>query len=348
MCACSCPHLSCCSPAFPQLPPAAAGCPLSLLLPGRRHGLHNGTLVTEFVLLGFSQSGSLQGPLFWAVLCVYLVALLGNSLIILLTLADSALHTPMYFFLRHFSLAEVLYSTTVVPRMLGDLRSSCPTIPLASCFTQLYFFALFGIAECCLLAAMAYDRYAAICRPLHYATLMNRGACAGMVGASYLMGVITGTSHSLLIFTLPFHGDNVIHHFLCDILPVLRLASASTFWGEVGNLGITIAFILTPFLLIMASYVCILATILGVSTAQGRRKIFSTCSSHLFVVILFYGTGTAAYMKPQASSSQDTDQVLALFYTVVTPMCNPFVYSLRNKEVTGAMRRVMKKHLWAS
>ncbi|XP_042554968.1 olfactory receptor 9-like [Dipodomys spectabilis] len=311
-------------------------------------GVDNGTAVTEFVLLGFSEFGSLRGPLFWGVLCMYMVTLLGNSLIIFLTLADSALHSPMYFFLGHFSLAEILYTTTIVPRMLRDLLSSRPTIPLASCFTQLYFFALFGIAECCLLAAMAYDRYAAICRPLHYATLMNRGACVGMVGASYLMGVITGTSHSLLIFTLPFQGDNIIHHFLCDILPVLKLASASIFWGEVGILGNTIAFILTPFLLIMASYVCILATILGVSTAQGRRKIFSTCSSHLFVVILFYGTATVAYMKPQASSSRDTDQVLALFYTVVTPMCNPFVYSLRNKEVTGAMRRVMKKYLCCS
>ncbi|KAM5334302.1 olfactory receptor 10P1 [Glossophaga mutica] len=307
----------------------------------------NRTTVTEFILLGFSGFRSLQGPLFWGVLCIYLVTLLGNSLIILLTLADPTLHSPMYFFLRHFSMVEILYTTTIVPRMLADLLSSCPTIPLASCFTQLYFFALFGIAECCLLTTMAYDRYAAICRPLHYGTLMNRGACAHMVGASYLMGVIAGTTHSICIFTLPFHSANTIHHFLCDILPVLRLASASTFWGEVGNLGVTVAFILTPFLLIIASYACILATILGVATSQGRRKVFSTCSSHLFVVMLFFGTGTVAYMRPWAGSSQDADQILALFYTVVTPMFNPFVYTLRNKEVTGAMRRLVKKYLWS-
>ncbi|XP_058413997.1 olfactory receptor 10P22-like [Diceros bicornis minor] len=307
----------------------------------------NGTAVTEFVLLGFSDFGSLQGPLFWGVLCIYLVTLLGNSLIILLTLADPALRSPMYFFLRHFSMVEILYTTTIVPRMLADLLSSCPTIPPASCFTQLYFFALFGIAECCLLTAMAYDRYAAICRPLHYATLMNQGACASMVGTSYLMGIITGTTHSVFIFTLPFHGANTIHHFLCDILPVLRLASASTFWGEVGNLAITIAFILTPFSLIIASYACILATILGVATSQGRRKVFSTCSSHLFVVVLFFGTGTVAYMRPWAGSSQDVDQILALFYTVVTPMFNPFVYTLRSKEVTGAIRRLVKRYLWS-
>ncbi|ELV12018.1 olfactory receptor 9 [Tupaia chinensis] len=304
----------------------------------------NGTAVTEFILLGFSGFGSLRGPLFWGVLCIYLVTLLGNSLIILLTLADSALHSPMYFLLRHFSLVEILYTTTIVPRMLADLLSSCPTIPPASCFMQLYFFALFGIAECGLLTAMAYDRYAAICRPLRYNTLMNPGACGSMVGAAYLTGVITGTTHAVFIFTLPFQGANTIHHFLCDILPVLRLATASTFWGEVGNLAVTIAFILTPFSLIIASYACILATILGTATSQGRRKIFSTCSSHLFVVMLFFGTGTAAYMRPQAGSSQDMDQVLTFFYTVVTPVFNPFVYTLRNKEVTGAMKRLVKRY----
>ncbi|XP_060227661.1 olfactory receptor 10P22 [Meriones unguiculatus] len=306
----------------------------------------NGTEVTEFILLGFSGFGSLQGHLFWGVLCIYVVTLLGNALIILLTVADSTLHSPMYFFLRHFSLVEILYTTTIVPRMLADLRSSRPTIPLASCFIQLYFFALFGIAECCLLTAMAYDRYVAICCPLHYITLMNQGVCTSMVGASYLVGIITGTTHSVFIFTLPFRGANTIRHFLCDILPVLRLASASTFWGEVGNLVITVAFIFTPFSLIVASYARILATILGVATSQERQKVFSTCSSHLFVVILFFGTGTVAYMRPQADSLGDTDQILTMFYTVVTPMLNPFVYTLRNKEVTGAMRRLIKRYLW--
>lgn len=198
-------------------------------------GDDNETDVTEFVLLGFSGFGFLQGHLFWGVLCIYVVTLLGNSLIVFLTLADSGLHSPMYFFLRHFSVVEILYTTTIVPRMLADLRSSCPTIPLGSCFTQLYFFSLFGVTECCLLTAMAYDRYAAICCPLHYATLMSQGTCTGMVGASYLAGFITGTTHSVCIFTLPFHGDNTIHHFLCDILPVLRLASANTFRGGSGE-----------------------------------------------------------------------------------------------------------------
>ncbi|XP_049639997.1 olfactory receptor 9-like [Suncus etruscus] len=306
--------------------------------------VNNGTVMTEFILLGFSGLGSHRSSLFWGVLCIYLVTLMGNLLIIILTLAEPALHSPMYFFLRHFSLLEILYTTTIVPRMLADLLSSCPTISAASCFTQMYFFALFGVTECCLLTAMAYDRYVAICRPLHYSTMMNQCACLGMVGASYLMGVITGTTHSIFIFPLSFQGTHTIHHFMCDILPVLRLASGNTFWGEVGNLGVTIAFILTPFLLIMASYACILVNILGVASSQGRRKVFSTCSSHLFVVMLFFGTGTVAYMNPGTGSNQDTDQILTFFYTVVTPMFNPFVYTLRNKDVAEAMKRLVKRY----
>uniref|UniRef100_G3W8U0 Olfactory receptor n=2 Tax=Sarcophilus harrisii TaxID=9305 RepID=G3W8U0_SARHA len=304
----------------------------------------NGTAVTEFILLGFSNLGVYQSALFWGVLFVYLVTLLGNSLIITLTLLDPVLNTPMYFFLRHLSLIEILYTMTVVPRMLTDLLFSHPAISPASCFTQMYFFALFGIAECCVLTAMAYDRYAAICQPLHYAMLMNRQACVGMVGASYLMGITTGTTHSIFIFTLPFHGTNIVHHFLCDILPVLRLASGDTFWGEVGNLAVTLLFIITPFALILFSYVRILITILGVASAQGRQKVFSTCSSHLLVVTLFFGTGTLAYMKPGTNDTEDTDQVISLFYTVVTPMLNPFIYTLRNKEVMGALRRKLTKY----
>ena len=186
-------------------------------------------------------------------LLVYLVTLLGNSLLVLLTLADAALCSPMYFFLRHFSGMELLYTMTVVPKMLADLLSSCPTILPVSCFTQLYLFSLFGITECGLLTAMAYDHYAAICRLLHYTTLMSPGACVCLLGSSYLVGIITSTTYCTLICTLPFHGANTLHHFLCDILPVLSLASASTFWGEVENLAITIAFILTSFSLIIVS-----------------------------------------------------------------------------------------------
>ncbi|XP_056656950.1 olfactory receptor 9-like [Monodelphis domestica] len=305
----------------------------------------NGTAVTEFILLGFSHLGAYKLPLFWGVFFVYLVTLLGNSLIIILTLLDLALSTPMYFFLRHLSMLEILYTTTIVPRMLSDLFSSHPVISPAGCFTQVYFFALFGIAECCLLTAMAYDRFAAICQPLHYSTLMNRQVCVGMVGASYLMGITTGTINTMLVFALPFHGTNIIHQFFCDNLAVLRLASGDTFWAEVGNLVGTLVFIVTPFALILFSYVRIVITILGLASAQGHQKVFSTCSSHLLVVTLFYGTASIAYMRPGANASEDMDQIISLFYTVVTPMLNPFIYTLRNKEVMGALRRKLTKHL---
>ncbi|KAM8804060.1 LOW QUALITY PROTEIN: olfactory receptor 10P1 [Rhynchonycteris naso] len=296
----------------------------------------NGTAVNEFILLRFSGFRSLQGPLFWMVLCIYLVSLLGNFLIILLT--DPVLYSPMYFFSCHF------YTTTIMSRMLADLLSSCPTISPASCFTQLYFFALFGITECCMLTAMAYDCYAAVCQSLHYTTLMNWGRRANMVGACYFRSIITGTTHSIFILTLSLYGAHTTHHFLCDILSVLRLTS---FWGKVGNLAITIAFILTPSSLIIVSYDCIFAIfaiVLGVSTSHGHQKVFSICSSHLFVVKLFFGTGGIADMRP-AGSSQDADQFLALCYTVVTPMFNLYVYTLRKKEVTEAIRRLVKKYL---
>ncbi|XP_036614340.1 olfactory receptor 9-like [Trichosurus vulpecula] len=304
-----------------------------------------GTAVTEFILLGFSYLGAYQSALFWGVLFVYLVTLLGNSLIITLTLLDPALSTPRYFFLRHLSTIEILYTMTIVPRMLTDLLFSHPAMFPASCFSQMYFFALFGIAECCLLTATACDRYAAICQPLHYAMLMNRHVCVRMVGASYLMGIITGIIHSIFIFTLPFQGTNIVHHFLCDVLSVLRLSSGDTFWGEVVNLVLSLLFIMTPFALILFSYVRILITILGVSSAQGHQKVFSTCSSHLLVVTLFFGTVTLAYMILRANATQDMDQIIPLFYTVVPPMFNPFIYTLRNKEVMGALRRKVTEHL---
>ncbi|XP_001376163.3 olfactory receptor 9-like [Monodelphis domestica] len=304
----------------------------------------NLTAVTEFILLGFSGLGTYQVPLFWGVLFVYMITLLGNLLIITITLLDSALSTPMYFFLRQLSMLEIFYTTTIVPRMLSDLLSSHPVISIASCFTQMYFFILFGIAECCLLSVMAYDRYAAICRPLHYASLMNRQVCMGMMGVSYVMGITAGTSNALLIFTLPFHGSNIVHNFFCDNLPVLRLASADTFWAELGNLAFTLLFIVTPFTLIVFSYVRILITILGLASAQGRQKVFSTCSSHLIVVTLFYGSAAIAYVRLGGKANKDMDQILSLFYTVVTPMFNPFIYTLRNKEVMGALRRKLTKH----
>ncbi|CAH6778484.1 olfactory receptor 10P1 [Phodopus roborovskii] len=304
----------------------------------------NQTSITEFLLLGFSDLRTLQGPLFWLVLLVYLITLLGNSLIIFLTKASPVLHSPMYFFLRHLSIVELLYTTDIVPRILADLTSSHPqTIPFWSCAAQMYFFIVLGISECCLLTAMAYDRYAAICQPLHYSTLMNQRACTAMVGTSWIMGIITATTHSSLIFTLPFPRRPIIPHFLCDILPVLRLASAGKHRSEISVMTATVVFIMIPFSLIVTSYARILGAILAMASTQSRRKVFSTCSSHLLVVSLFFGTASITYIRPRAGSSVTTDRILSLFYTVVTPMLNPIIYTLRNKEVTVALKHMMRR-----
>ncbi|XP_006165699.1 olfactory receptor 10P1 [Tupaia chinensis] len=309
----------------------------------------NHTTLPEFFLLGFSDLRTLQGPLFWVVLLVYLVTLLGNSLIILLTRTSPALHSPMYFFLRQLSVVEILYTTDIVPRTLADLTSLHPrAISFQSCAAQMYVFIVLGISECCLLTAMAYDRYAAICRPLHYSTLMNQRACMAMVGTSWLMGIITATTHSSLIFTLPFPSHPIIPHFLCDILPVLRLASAGKHSSEISVVTATVVFIMVPFSLIVTSYALILGAILAMASTQSRSKVFSTCSSHLLVVSLFFGTASITYIRPQASSSVTTDRILSLFYTVVTPMLNPIIYTLRNKEVSGALRHIIKKQVPSS
>uniref|UniRef100_A0A8D2AK75 Olfactory receptor n=1 Tax=Sciurus vulgaris TaxID=55149 RepID=A0A8D2AK75_SCIVU len=306
----------------------------------------NHTTLPEFLLLGFSDLKALQGPLLWVVLLVYLVTLLGNSLIILLTRASPALHSPMYFFLRHLSVVELLYTTNIVPRTLADLASPRPrAISFQACAAQMYVFIVLGISECCLLTAMAYDRYAAICRPLHYSTLMSLRACMAMVGTSWVMGIITATTHSSLIFTLPFPSHPTIPHFLCDILPVLRLASAGKHKSEISVMTATVVFIMVPFSLIVTSYVRILSAILAMTSTQSRHKVFSTCSSHLLVVSLFFGTASITYIRPQAGSSVTTDRILSLFYTVITPMLNPIIYTLRNTEVTGALRHMVKRQV---
>ncbi|XP_004466246.1 olfactory receptor 10P1 [Dasypus novemcinctus] len=300
----------------------------------------------EFLLLGFSDIRALQGPLFWLMLLVYLVTLLGNAMIIVLTWTSPSLHTPMYFFLRHLSVLELLYTTNIVPRTLADLTSPHPqAISFQNCAAQMYIFIVLGISECCLLTAMAYDRYAAICWPLRYSTLMSRRVCMAMVGTSWLMGIVTATTHSSLIFTLPFPSHPMVPHFLCDILPVLRLASAGKHKSEVSVMTATVVFIMVPFSLIVTSYARILGAILAMTSTQGRRKVFSTCSSHLLVVSLFFGTASITYIRPRAGSSVTTDRLLSLFYTVVTPMLNPIIYTLRNKEVTGALRHTVKRQV---
>uniref|UniRef100_A0A8C0GKK7 Olfactory receptor n=1 Tax=Chelonoidis abingdonii TaxID=106734 RepID=A0A8C0GKK7_CHEAB len=292
----------------------------------------NSTTITGFILLGFSDISHLQHLFFSVFLVTYIVTLAGNLLIIVLTLADPALHTPMYFFLRNLSFLEMCYTSAVVPKMLGNLLSGDKTISFIGCAMQTYFFFFLGGSECFLLASMAYDRYVAICRPLHYPVVMNRKVSTGMAAGSWLSGLLVYFGLTSMIFTLPFCRSHELNHFFCDIPPLLKLACGNTSHSEMAVFMVAMSFVTFPFMLILMSYVCIISTILRVPSGMGRTKSFSTCSSHLIVVTLFFGSACIMYLKPISSYSPDTDKFLSLSYTVITPMLNPIIYSLRNKE----------------
>ncbi|XP_042331106.1 olfactory receptor 10P1-like [Sceloporus undulatus] len=308
----------------------------------------NQTCLTEIILLGFSDFQTMQNLLFCLVLIFYLVALTGNSLILILTITEPMLHKPMYFFLLNLSLLEIGYTSSIIPKTLMHLLSKEQTISFAGCGIQMYFFILFGITECCLLCVMAYDRYVAICKPLQYSYIMGSRECGQLAAISWAIGILVAFGQSISIFTLPFCGPNRMSHFFCDILPVLRLATADTVKNEVAVATVTVFFILVPFLLILLSYILIISTILMMPVAKNRRKAFSTCSSHLIVVSLFYGTVTFTYVRPKSIYSLDSDRVLSLLYTVVTPTFNPIIYTLRNKEMKAAFKKsiVRKTIFW--
>ncbi|XP_033616492.1 olfactory receptor 10AG1 [Fukomys damarensis] len=303
--------------------------------------MSNTTAVVEFVLLGFSDTPNLQWILFGTFLLMYLTILLCNGLIILITKIDPALHTPMYFSLSNFSFLDICYVTFTIPRMLMDLCTQKGNISLVACATQMCFLSTLGSAECLLLTAMAYDRYVAICHPLHYTLIMNPKHCMQLVDACWTCGVpvmIGQTSH---IFTLPFCGSNRIDHFFCDLPPVLKLACGDTFENKMAVYVVTAVFATFPFLLILISYVRIISSILRMPLARGRAKAFSTCSSHLTVVVLFYGTASITYLQPKPRQAEDNGKLLSLFYTVLIPTLNPIIYSLRNKDIMLALRKLL-------
>ncbi|XP_070584679.1 olfactory receptor 10P1-like [Erythrolamprus reginae] len=297
--------------------------------------------LTEFVLLGFSDFQSLQELLFCLVLFFFFMALLGNGLVLMLTIASPRLHTPMYFFVSHLSFLEISYTSTINLKLLVNLLSKNQTISFWGCGCQLCFFILFGITECCLLCAMSYDRYVAICKPLQYPCIMNYRICTKLAAFSWASGSFSGMGQSLSIFTLPYCRLNKISHFFCDPLPVLRLTSANTYTNEVVNATLTVVFVLIPLVFILFSYVLIISTILMMPAAKKRRKAFSTCSSHLIVVFIFFGTIMFTYIQPSSSSSEDNNRFLALLYTVVTPSLNPIIYSLRNEEIKAAFKKAI-------
>nr|XP_014433657.1 olfactory receptor 10A4-like [Pelodiscus sinensis] len=303
----------------------------------------NQTISSGLILVGFSYLGEQQILLFLVLLVIYLATLLGNLLVILLVKLHRSLHTPMYFFLVNLSFLEICFTSGSVPQLLVHLLVEEKTISIAGCAAQMYVNTIMGLTECCLLAAMAYDRYAAICHPLHYTTIMSGRVCAQLAGASWFIGVSLEVAQTTWIFSLPLCGSHRIHHFFCDIPPVMKMICADT--SNISILGFFIIafFMMGPFLMIILSYVYIISTILKLPSAEGRRKAFSTCSSHLMVVNLFYGTSLITYLWPNSSPTLENDQIVSLLNTIVSPLLNPMIYTLRNKEVKGVLSKTLEK-----
>ncbi|KAM8812698.1 LOW QUALITY PROTEIN: olfactory receptor 10AG1-like [Rhynchonycteris naso] len=296
----------------------------------------------EFVLLGFSDILHIQWILFGIFLVLYLIILM-NSIIILITKIHAVLETPMYIFLSNFSFLEICYVIVTIPRMLMDLPTQKGNISLLACATQMCFVLMFGGLECLLLTVIAYDRYVAICNSLHSTLIMNQ-VCVQLVTASWISAVPVITGQTCQIFL--FCGSNTINHFICDIPPVLKLPCGDIFVNEIVTYVVAVVFIMVPFLLIAVSSGKITFNILKLSSARGRAKAFSTCSSHLIVVVLFYGTATITYIQPKTNQSEGVRKLISLFYTVFTPMLNPIIYTLRNKYIMVALKKLLAKLLW--
>ncbi|KAM8971763.1 olfactory receptor 10AG1-like [Sarcophilus harrisii] len=297
----------------------------------------------EFILLGFSIVPKFQAFLFTIFLIMYMNILMGNGLIIAITKTDPALQTPMYFFLGNFSFLEICYTSVILPKLLTNFWSHNKNISFLTCAIQLCFFLVLGSTECLLLAVMSYDRYVAICKPLNYPLIMNHKFCVQLVVVSWISGIPVQTSLTYRIFSLPFCGSNKLNHVFCDIPPLLKLACGDTSTTEVSVYVVAVLYGMVSFLLILWSYTKIITVILKLPSATSRYKAFSTCFSHLIVVSLFYGSIAIMYLRPKASHSEEIDKVLSLFYTILTPMFNPMIYSLRNKDVISALRKLLLK-----
>ncbi|XP_003993406.1 olfactory receptor 1009-like [Felis catus] len=303
----------------------------------------NYTRVTEFILAGLSDNPQLQASLFLLFLSFYVINLTGNLGMIILIRIDSRLHTPMYFLLSHLSFVDMCFSSVVSPKMLTDVFAKRKAISFLGCALQQWFFGFFVAAECFLLASMAYDRYVAICNPLLYSVAMSQRLCIQLVVGPYVIGFMNTMTHTTNAFLLPFCGPNVINHFFCDMSPLLSLVCADTRLTKLVVFVVAGAVGVFSGLTILISYIYILVAIMKIHSVDGRRKAFSTCSSHLTVVSILYGTLFFIYVRPRASLSLDLNKVVSVFYTAVIPMLNPLIYSLRNKEVKDAIHRTAAK-----
>ncbi|KAF6333823.1 olfactory receptor family 5 subfamily A member 1 [Rhinolophus ferrumequinum] len=303
----------------------------------------NSSSVTMFILLGFADHPELQAVLFVTFLGIYLVTLAWNLALIFLIRGDTRLHTPMYFFLSNLSFIDICYSSTVAPKMLTDFFQEQKTISFLGCAAQFFFFVGLGLTECLLLTAMAYDRYAAISLPLLYTAIMSPGLRTCMVVGAYVGGFLSSLIQASSIFRLHFCGPNIINHFFCDLPPVLALSCSDTFVSQVVNFLTVVTVGGTSLFLILISYSHTVAAVWKIRSVEGRRKAFNTCASHLMVVTLLFGTALFMYLRPSASYSLGRDKVVSVFYSLVIPMLNPLIYSLRNKEIKDALWKVLGK-----
>ncbi|XP_074083637.1 olfactory receptor 5P3-like [Macrotis lagotis] len=304
---------------------------------------NNCTAETEFILLGLTDDPTLRVILFVIFLGFYTVTLVGNFTIITLIRKSSQLRTPMYLFLSHLAFVDIGYSSTVTPVMLKNFLVDKTIIPLGGCVTQLFFVGFFGTTECFLLAVMAYDRYVAICNPLLYSVNMPPGICTLLLIFSYLGGCINAWIYAICLSVLSFCGSNKINHFFCDYAPVLKLSIYQNDILEILPSASSGSIIVITVLIIIISYISILFSVLKISSTEGRSKAFSTCTSHIAAVTLYYSTITFIYATPKSSFSTDENKVVSLFYIVIIPLLNPLIYSLRNNEVKGAMRKLMRR-----
>ncbi|XP_078496756.1 olfactory receptor 5V1-like [Lissotriton helveticus] len=305
----------------------------------------NQTTVIEFIMLGFPNQPSLRTLYFTLLLIAYLMTMVGNVTIFLLTRSDPHLDAPMYFLLASLSLLDICYISVTVPKILANLMSKKRAITYAGCMAQLYFIIFFEGTECFLLAGMAVDRYLAICNPLQYTAIMTKGVCNMLVIGSLAGGSAHSLLHTLLVCWLPFCGTNEINHFFCDIPPLLKLSCGSTYVNEIVLYTVSGVFVgLGPFVFIFVSYIFIVLAIIGKTSSEGRSKLFSTCTSHLLVVALFYGTGSFTYVRPASHYALEHDKQVSLFYNVLTPMLNPIIYSLRNSEVKKSLKNTFRKY----
>uniref|UniRef100_A0A8D1H061 Olfactory receptor 8B3-like n=1 Tax=Sus scrofa TaxID=9823 RepID=A0A8D1H061_PIG len=305
----------------------------------------NVSSVTEFILLGLTQQPELQLPLFFIFLGTYVVTMVGNVGLVILIGLNPHLHTPMYYFLFNLSFVDLCYSSVITPKMLMTFVNR-NIISHAECMAQLYFFSFFVIDECYILTSMAYDRYVAICKPLLYKVSMSHQVCLMLTVGAYVMGLVGAVAHTGCMLRLSFCDGNIINHYMCDIPPLLQLSCTSTYITELVVFIVVGINVIVPSLTISISYTLILSSVLRIRSTEGRSKAFSTCSSHITVVSLFFGSSAFMYLKPFPAGSLDEEKVSTVFYTIVGPMMNSFIYSLRNKDVQIAMSNTLKKRMF--